>query len=477
MSTLRSFWHRMLRALGSGKLRSFGRGMLRALGILGAAAIVVTIIVSIALVIIASLGDNWWGGAWAPMTGPIGDTFGGILGPILNAAVLVTTVYLAVVWQPKRNREDAEERADLERASLIVAWVATTDDRSHLGVVVTNASDSVAHNVDILVRRADAPAGASPVPRDREAVVPPGTWFIPLKLGQHANPWEVPVSVDTDGRLSVTLDSADATAPASVTLTLRPHLPEIRDQRPEPHYELAELRYELHGKSWLRGANGLVAEAPELTGEEHTAREAMERTPRSSARAMSKRVNSDIEELMRFTFATVCESADDAFDGAVTSPQPVNQLVLPGVDSIARNAGGGGTMDFHLVGGQRRLRVHQNAKQNRYPAGVYVIDNDDNDFYDGTRLLGGQAAIAGARAIGMKRASELRGQETGRWLTPGGRAQWILVLRELARAAAGHGVARAEHDGRADAAGADASEAGVDETTAAAASGPVDVQN
>ena len=41
---------------------------------------------------------------WSDRTGAVGDTFGGLLGPFLNALVLGVTAVLAVAWQPRRDR-------------------------------------------------------------------------------------------------------------------------------------------------------------------------------------------------------------------------------------------------------------------------------------------------------------------------------------------------------------------------------------
>ena len=122
---------------------------------------------SVVLAVMMAFGASADGVAWPLQTGPVGDTFGGLLGPILNAAVLAATVFLAVSWQPRKEERD--------RAANIVGWIAETEG-GHLGVVVANTSGSVASMVDVVVQR----SGDDTPLIDREATVPPGLWFIPF---------------------------------------------------------------------------------------------------------------------------------------------------------------------------------------------------------------------------------------------------------------------------------------------------------
>lgn len=400
-----------------------------------AATVVLTavFVASVALVIVTALDPTGHVADWAFRTGPLGDTFGGVLGPILNAAVLAATVYLAITWEPRRARKDEHDRTERAIAMKIVAWIAETDEGSHTGVVIANSADSVAHNVDLIALR-DRDESARLV--DREATVPPGTWFIPFNIddGAAASDWKLPVSVDTSEQLSVTLRS-DQTGDAEVgtVYTLRPHLPQSEGEELLPHYTLKELRFELHGQSWLRDRRGSLIDADSLTDEEDALRETAMRTPRVSAqpRTAPRTVSEDLNKLMRFTVSKLCnttaEAEVDLFEQAVIRPQKVDQTVLPGVVSISRN--GKSTMVLHLAAEGRRVVLFQ--VNDEYPVGLEVQNSDLEEVMDGKRKLSFRAKKAGAAAIGKQNAGDLP-QLSAWWVSTAERQQlWLATLRAI----------------------------------------------
>lgn len=463
------------------KPRRRGRPAAPAAIIAVGAALTVVFVGSIVLVVCAVFDATRAGSHWAAFTGPIGDTFGGILGPILNAAVLASTVYLAVWWQPRKDRERKQSEDARELASKVVAWMAETDEDAHLGVVVSNSSDSVAHNVDILV----APDGNGARRLiDREATVPPGTWFVPLSVPSGSGDsrssavgWKLPVSVDTAKDLSVVLGVTDAEGDAeravrSEEFTLRPHLPEMQDGEKLPHYVLQELRYVLHGKAWRRNESGRIDDAPELDEDEERLRDAAMRTARVSAqpRAMSRRVRPDVERLIRHTLAlactTVAEPGVDVFAAAATKPQKVDASILPGVAEISHSGTKGGSLTLHLIDGTRRVRLMPVLKS--FPADVFVVDERGTELRtDGGKKISYWAKKAGAGVNGKANAGDLA-RAASEWLaSPASEATWLLTLRAIVTESAARPIIVSRDNEAANA--ADAAEAAETAQTADAA--------
>ena len=364
---------------------------------------------------------------WASLTGPIGDTFGGVLGPILSTAALVTTAYLAV-WQPRKERAE-------ERAAEVVAWIADTADRRHRGVVISNTSGSVAEQVYIEVVR----SGAAQPLRDLEETVPPGTWFVPFLMtrGKEAQEgWKLPVAVDTSDGMTVRLNQqASEWSPLLETFTLRPHLPESENGVPLPHETLGAFSYRLHGMGWTRSDDGRIS-AERLTAQAKNAREAVRYTHRESAQVAgaSGRVTAAIEELVRHTIDAVCiPSAEDAFELAKTEAQPVDPVVLPGARSVEHNIDRGNSMVFHLGTAGRTVRILGNAQQGEQghsPAEINVLDGGGKK----ESALSKSAMEAGKEAL---RVGRLNGTDASFWLgSAAGQIKWLLVLRAVVAAAA-----------------------------------------
>lgn len=227
-----------------------------------AAVFVFSIVLAVVAAIQAAGKPNWM-----ERTGPIGDTFGGLLGPILSTAALGATIAIAFAEGRRIDRERNErEDADKEsHANGLVAWIAETprnnpSDTSHLGVVVTNGTGSLVRDVDLVVKVTLSGSRGERRMRNREKVVPPGTWFLQLDRGvadEDAQPedvnggWPAPVPVDAGGQLRVWLPSVkggDLTEYA-----LRVHPPEVDDRgEVQPYFELDELRFALGGQRWRR---------------------------------------------------------------------------------------------------------------------------------------------------------------------------------------------------------------------------------
>ncbi|GEM_PF-3555435 len=378
---------------------------------------------SVVLAVMMAFGASADGVAWPLLTGPVGDTFGGLLGPILNAAVLAATVFLAVSWQPRKEERD--------RAANIVGWIAETEG-GHLGVVVANTSGSVASMVDVVVQR----SGDDTPLIDREATVPPGLWFIPFATVEPLLKveWKLPLSVDTSRGMTVTLRPSEVTEGSEgEDLLLRPHLPQTQAGRNLPHFEITELRYTVGRRTWSRDRNGALWKARKLSEEDEAARTKAMRSPRASVTTMSARVSAGVEQLLRYTIDALCsdsvDSAANAFAAAASSPQPVSPVVLPGVKAVSRNAKNGGTLTLHLDAEGRQLRLWQTKE--KYPGGVEVVDSAQQEVRAGDKKVSSLAQLAGARVLGKKNMVDLA-RDAGEWMqSPGWRALWIIALREM----------------------------------------------
>ncbi|WP_431074678.1 hypothetical protein [Microbacterium phyllosphaerae] len=218
--------------------------------------------------------------------GPLGDVFGGLLGPLLNALVLGATIVIATSQgrharaelkaatdrfqtEQKQNADDAK----FGRANGVVAWIAETQrdraGKSHLGVIVTNSSGSLVRNLDIVVTLKSPSLANELELRNRETVVPPGSWFLQLDRERAERDeaaenvdggWPAPVPVDASGHFRVTLPAGDNGGGDDGVYTLRVHPPEQdEDGSPLPYYEVHEMQFELAGEGWKRDKNGTLS--------------------------------------------------------------------------------------------------------------------------------------------------------------------------------------------------------------------------
>ena len=395
---------------------------------------------------------------WAEFTGPIGDTFGGTLGPLLNALVLAATVWIAIFVQPaqvQRDRTDTEAREDglrirLEeenRAAEVVAWIAETEDQRYVGVVVTNGADSVVHNVDIEV---DASNADDALDIDRETVVPPGTWFIPFKavqgdLGETVEGdlgWRLPVPVrQTDG-MEVSLERLDTKNSESVAvLFLRPHLPGEHGEA-LTYYRLSEFRYELHRTAWRRSDGGKAERADMLTDDEERRRNTVVGTVRSSSRieTASRRVGTDVERLIQYTFDEFCEPAalsaarDSRAKNPLRGPFAVREGALPGVESLERPTNGG-RVQFNLSD-PSDAHLWMAQVNDSYPATVRLRGPNDLRFKIDGKRADGQVMKAGAEARRLPHAYQLP-RPAGDWLkTAESRQEWLTAVGKMVDRAA-----------------------------------------
>ncbi|WP_313480253.1 hypothetical protein [Microbacterium sp.] len=210
--------------------------------------------------------------------GAVGDTFGGLLGPILNTLVLVVTISVALGQRRHvvAEREANVEVADRARAEQVTAWVAETahsdQQGSYLGVVVINNGSTLVRDVDLVVTVKN---GESPLElRNREAVIPPGTWFLPINRahaedrGEAMSPtlgsepssdWAAAVAVDTSGHLRVDLPDDDRPRAPLASHVLGVHLPITVDGQKRPYYEIQLLRFTLDGAQWWRDGGGRLS--------------------------------------------------------------------------------------------------------------------------------------------------------------------------------------------------------------------------
>lgn len=328
-------------------------------------------------------------------TAIVGDTFGGTLGPILSFAALMATVILALWVRPKQEDEEkAELRQEKERdkaelrAEKVVAWLAETYTRAGdeaelmdgatseanrsrvLGAVVSNASGSVVFNMDLIIEPTRAAAVAADQPLEcsddlstmdfnvvtkilpeqdlsvssdvplvkinREALVPPGTWFLPLEAEDDSLGWQLPVPVEATGVPTVKLeDSASATSSSDSkerivrAYSLRPHLPEANKK----HYVVTEIRYDLHGENWKRDQHGKVKRALPWSQATTTMFEKAKTANRTQV--TGPRTKHDIYEILRQTMAEVSENANAYLKTYALFP--ATGEYLRGVKSISRN--------------------------------------------------------------------------------------------------------------------------------------------
>lgn len=404
---------------------------------------------------------------WAAFTGPVGDTFG----PLLSTLAILVTVFVAVWWQPKQNlaalkaqqrhdqdvwekqQEDAGLTAELnaakDRASKVDGWIAETTDAKRLGVVVSNDADAVVSDLDIVVHQEKLDAFVE-AGIDREFKLPRGIWFIEFTPGSDQSlSWRAPVPVREADGMEVSLepfvtqlpllDNLAEDTPAHVRHVLRPHVAQTVAGKPMPYFVLHELRYFLHGQAWIRDERGRPENANPLSEGEDQRREDAGKLLREEQRdraASSRRVDGDLETLLRYTVDVLCRTQSpevrDLYAAAIGTELPVDQQVLPGVVSLNRPT----------KGGRLRLRLAT-------PAGVSLVVMKSGDYFPHSIWLEGpnerveltfkdkkafELAIkrAGASVIGTKNASGLTGRTPLDWLrSDAEKWKWITALSAM----------------------------------------------
>ncbi|WCE38816.1 hypothetical protein PGC08_12445 [Brevibacterium sp. BDJS002] len=347
-------------------------------------------------------------------TGEIGDTFGGLLAPILTAGALVATVLFAIqqgnqakiatqeqiaasmaatskqidaskdIFQEELKTADRER--ERHRAEQVYAWVAETveDDDSKFwrGVLVINESRVPAQKVDIKLSvgsganhregsaqsRSALQTGTGPY-YDREAIIPPGKWFIPFQTGSHGDPfgdseikWRKLMPVDSASGLFVRIGSPASDSvegefeePEQVyrrELTVHSRTKGVHDGQEVAFSFCAveSLRYSLDSARWLRSSDRgvLNIDSQSLNRNDQFTRDEdwpseqeldrLEVTPRTYAgskrlplSSLTRPVAGFLEFVLRkVTGSTANEILHDAYTGSLT-PQA---NVLNSVDSI-----------------------------------------------------------------------------------------------------------------------------------------------
>jgi hypothetical protein len=229
-------------------------------------------------------------------TGEIGDTLGGLLGPLLTAAALFATLKVAYEEGQRANRqfEDLESRSKIERAGKVVAWVGETshdlndsDDEYWHGVVVQNDSGLVVTRLDISVSEISEDDEKLEISnpeddhgmniQDRETIIPPGAWFIPFKAQAAGRPGEeqeanwqriMPIMV-LNGQMHVNMSLAstdrsvaqacEQTPAEPIAISLHTRL--TIDSDDQPFYVVDHMRYIVGGQEWHRGTRALSGNA------------------------------------------------------------------------------------------------------------------------------------------------------------------------------------------------------------------------
>lgn len=447
-----------------------------ALGALFLLAIGALILWLMATALIASNGRNADPSRfWAAFTGPVGDT----LGPILSTMAILVTVFVAVWWQPRQNRlewtekyntdradlakeqEDArtkgENAAAVDRASKVDGWIAESSDGRRTGVVVENASDAVVFDLDLVVLRRDIEP-TSEVGVDREFRLPRGVWFVEFAHRHDgALSWRAPVPVRGSDGMTVVLNplgemtpdlSADEVDQAPAEYVLRPHVPQVIEGKVRPYFVL-QMRYGLHDQDWTRDEHGRPVKADPLSAEVEyrrvTAGNLVRQEQRNRA-VSSRRVNSDLEALLRYTIEVLCRSqypdVADLYEYAMHEDLKVDPEVLPGASYLKR-PGNGGTLVVGLNSPAGATLVLAQSGSS-FPQRVELMGREAGaKYYIGDKSADGVIAASGARVIGKNRATDIRGRAIAQWVgSEADRWKWINVMRAMVSEAKGASLAR-----------------------------------
>ncbi len=384
------------------------------------AAVLLALVVSILAAVDAATAPG--AGHWGTRTGPVGDTFGGLLGPILNALVLGVTVVLAVSWQPRRDRR--------QKAESIVAWLGRSDADDQ-GVVITNGSGAIAH--DVGVRFPARTAGG----RDLvlwESHVPPGEWFVPYRLQgdevSAAPDWRAAVNIDLDA-MSVQLrgrQDDDAR-----TAYLRP-------DTATAYGRLDGIRFRLFGRSWRIDAFGTLRVAGPLSESERAERAEFAEMNREVVTPTAE-VSDATAQLMRRTVAELC-GTETAFDAALTKPQRVVAPGFPDAAVVTRAPRQRKSFAIELPGDDA-LIVRLMGSGDVFPAGVWVTDRNGVEVRTGLaghdKFLNHLAREAAVASFGGNGVGALR-RPAGEWLADPAFTTWMTALAAMV-AVAEKGVA------------------------------------
>lgn len=379
-------------------------------------------------------------------TGEVGDTFGGLLGPVLTAAALGATVWFSHTQVSQARHQFNEEKLNAERsrAENVTAWVAETVDDPGAefwrGVLIVNESGSPLRNVDLIIV-AEA-TGNRIADYNREAIVPPGTWFIPFQQRDAnltwMNEWFKPLPVTVEGGMSVRIVSPRLNATESTTqlngslqtstrrhdLTAHTPLKEDTDQTQgfdAQYLSIDEMRYTLHGKTWWRDRDASVHEREidqkgrkwqwltevELNDKARARRYVMG----TSARPLSSGLKS-VEDIVRTILSdTTPRVVGDRIQQGYGNPLPADKGRLEGVAFI------------ELVDGKEKYKskmVDSTTLRLLLNGGGYLEISKSKNYYPGQVKLYGYDS--------EKQTEDSRTGGVGR--TPGGRS---LVLRAGAK--------------------------------------------
>lgn len=318
---------------------------------------------------------------------------------------------------------------------------------------MSNSADAVVSDLDIVLhQKTDSPS--TEVGVDREFTLPRGIWFIEFIPGRDRMlSWRAPVPVREADGMEVFLAPAQSRAvdvdngndePASPSYVLRPHAKESVNGTPRPHFVIQELRYVLHGEAWKRDERGRPVKADPLPDDEEARRVTAGNLVREAQlnRALSsRRVNGDLEALLRYTIEVLCRTrypdAADLYEDAMSADLKVDPEVLPGA-SYLRRPGTGGTLvlGLHEPSGATLVLAQSG---DCFPQRVQLKEQGTGaQYYIGDKLADGVIAVAGASVIGKKRAFELRDRKTVQWIrTEADRWKWIHVMRTMVAEAQG----------------------------------------
>lgn len=332
-------------------------------------------------------------------TGAIGDTFGGLLGPLLSTLAVGAAITIGVV-QTKHSKVElkqateqfmseqnaSQDQLERARADQVVAWVAETDIsddvQPHLGVVVSNGSESLVRDLDLIIL-VDRYGDAIRL-RNRESVVPPGTWFLQINRaevlqsgGDIDGNWPIPVAIDTNGHLRVRLPAYGKSA-GTTDFSLRVH-PREKTKKElnakaeleteveagagdeeyvvSPYFSVEVLRFDLMGHEWWRDLSGrlskTMSESAPTTSEvweEKFAELAL--TPRKQTTRANKMhgKNPEVQKAISEFVAALLSKSVDSVQWKVRHPAP-------------RSLRSFGIVELRISGGGQGVAFFNNAKE------------------------------------------------------------------------------------------------------------------
>lgn len=310
------------------------------------------------------------GSAEGKGTGEIGDTFGGLLAPILTAGALGATVWFSKV-QLDQTREHfdkalSNERAiaDRQRAEKVVAWVAEGNspqerNASILGIIIMNDAGALIHDFDIDI---SGNGKAEPIPQNREVAIAPGMWFVPFARSVDESSeiaWQQITQVAIDaGQMKALIPTTTFVEKERVIdeylLTAHSQLREENGADDEsvdlPFYWITRTRFELQGESWERDESGKLLTASKAPGsvwkvEQLQASAATVKPSLKVARQLGKRakgprrlIDLTLLRLSGITDENMLVNANkglDASDGLLKDVEKVWAPIYPGKPQIS----------------------------------------------------------------------------------------------------------------------------------------------